>query len=311
MRIRTYQPGDEAAQAAIYNDAAAGLPKFKPATEHEVRRRCQAADFDPQTRFFAEVNDRPVGYAAFHANGRVSYPWCRPGHHDLAEPLFQAVIEAMAKRGHRLALAAYRKDWAAPGEFLLRHGFRQAREMVNFIVDPLDLPTSPDIRRTSLTPVGREDLPSLMGMVERPRISEEELEKAWLGNTYFGADALFALRRQGDDGPVAVGILVTNPEYADARLLDADMPCFRLGAFGTEGMQTKRINGLFSFMTSGPEDANRLALDLAGHAVSVMEAQASAEALAAQAPSDAPRLLQFYERYFQRQGSFPVFERAL
>jgi hypothetical protein len=31
--------------------------------------------------------------------------------------------------------------------------------------------------------------------------------------------------------------------------------------------------------------------------------------LAAQVPSDAAHLLRFYERYFKRQGAFPVFER--
>ena len=31
MLIRTYQPGDEQAQARIYNAAAGSLPAFKPA----------------------------------------------------------------------------------------------------------------------------------------------------------------------------------------------------------------------------------------------------------------------------------------
>ena len=33
--------------------------------------------------------------------------------------------------------------------------------------------------------------------------------------------------------------------------------------------------------------------------------------LAAQVPSDAPHLVAFYESYFQKQGSFPVFEREV
>src|SRR5262249_51646942 len=32
MTIRTFQPGDDAVQVSIYNEAAADLPKFKPAT---------------------------------------------------------------------------------------------------------------------------------------------------------------------------------------------------------------------------------------------------------------------------------------
>src|SRR5262245_60471321 len=47
MKIRTFQPGDEAVQAEIYNEAAAALPKFKPATSPEVQRRTRAGDFDP------------------------------------------------------------------------------------------------------------------------------------------------------------------------------------------------------------------------------------------------------------------------
>ena len=39
MTIRTFQPGDEATQVAIYNEAAAALPRFKPATAVEVQRR--------------------------------------------------------------------------------------------------------------------------------------------------------------------------------------------------------------------------------------------------------------------------------
>ena len=53
MTIRNFQSGDEAAQVSIYNEATAALPKFKPATLDEVRRRCRAADFDVGSRFFA------------------------------------------------------------------------------------------------------------------------------------------------------------------------------------------------------------------------------------------------------------------
>jgi hypothetical protein len=33
--------------------------------------------------------------------------------------------------------------------------------------------------------------------------------------------------------------------------------------------------------------------------------------IAAQCPSDVPHLLRFYQAYFRRQGSFPIFERPL
>src|SRR5579884_2908103 len=99
MTIRTYQPGDDAALVSIYNEAAAGLPKFKPATLDEVRRRVRGPDFDPATRLFALVDGRPVGYATFHANGRVSFPWCRSGHEAFAGPLFQAALDGLRARG--------------------------------------------------------------------------------------------------------------------------------------------------------------------------------------------------------------------
>src|SRR5690348_15345284 len=99
MTIRTFAAGDDAAQVSIYNEAAGSLPKFKPATLDEIRRRCRAADFDPTTRLFALADGRPVGYATFLANGRVSYPWCRKGHEARAEPLFEAVLAAMKQRG--------------------------------------------------------------------------------------------------------------------------------------------------------------------------------------------------------------------
>ena len=87
MTIRTFQPGDEVAQVSIYNEAAGDLPKFKPATLDEVRRRLRDPDFDPATRFYAVADGRPVGYATFQPSGRVSFPWCRKGHEALAEPL--------------------------------------------------------------------------------------------------------------------------------------------------------------------------------------------------------------------------------
>ena len=98
MTIRTFRPGDDAAQVGIYNEAAADLPKFKPATLDEIRRRTRAAEFDPGTRFFAEENGPPLGYCSFHANGRVSFPWCRRGHEGHAEALFQAILAEMQAR---------------------------------------------------------------------------------------------------------------------------------------------------------------------------------------------------------------------
>jgi hypothetical protein len=313
VKIRTFQPGDEGPQAAIYNEAAGPLPRFKPATEEEVRRRCRAHDFDPQSRVYGEVDGQAAAYATFHVNGRVSYPWCRAGAESAAEPLFQAVLSAMAKRGIRQAFAAYRGDWHEQLEFFLAHGFHQSREMVNFIADRKDLSARMRPKTMPVDKVHRRDLGSLAGMAARVRrnLSVEELECSWFQNPYFSSDALFAARGSENGEPAAVGIFIANSAYTNAGVVDANMPCFRLGAFGTEGMQVKRIDGLFSFMASDRSDAEPVALDLLRHGLSVQKEETGGEMVAAQAPSDVPYLMQFYQRHFRRQGSFPILERDL
>src|SRR5947199_1372821 len=86
VNFRTFQRGDEAAQVAIYNEAAGTLPRFKPASLPEVQRRALADDFDASLRFYAIVDGQPVAYAVGNRNGRVRFPWCRKGHEALAEP---------------------------------------------------------------------------------------------------------------------------------------------------------------------------------------------------------------------------------
>src|SRR5438046_2341855 len=99
MPIRTYKPGDDVAQVGIYNEAAGGLPKFKPATVDEVRRRISSPSFDPSTRLVAEEQGLVVGYCTVHPNGRVSFPWTRKGFESEAGPLLSAALNALKKRG--------------------------------------------------------------------------------------------------------------------------------------------------------------------------------------------------------------------
>ena len=311
MTIRTYQPGDETAQVSIYNEAAAELPKFKPATIDEVRRRCRGADFDPGTRFYALEEDKPVAYATFQANGRVSLPWCRKGHESWVEPLFERVLEAMRGRGLKKAFAAYRADWPAARDFFLGHGFRQDREMLNFVMDLIEMPTPAARVSTTITPLTPGDLDALAeigaGVLRQER---PVLEREFFRNPYYEESALFALRNRPGGRPTAIGLLVANPAYAAPAALDGMMPCFRLGAFGTEGMTTKRINGLFSFLVEEPRNASRAGLDLLGYAAYLLQ-ETQVETLAAQVPSDVPHLVRFYQQYFRPQGRFPLFEREL
>ncbi len=312
MTIRNFQPGDEVAQVDIYNEATAALPKFKPAALDEVRRRCLAPDFDPASRFFAIEKEQPVGYATFHANGRVNYPWCRKGFANLAEPLLETVLQAMRKRGMKKAFAAYRGDWTAQREFFLQHGFQPTREMVNFWLDPADLPTPAARRAFPITPAQPRDAAAIFQLAPQTfRINgPAELEQHLFRNAYFSPDAVFVARAKSDSAVLAAGVLVSAPGYADPMQVDAGMPCFRLGAFGTERMQTKRINGLFSFVAKEGNDLSPLALDLVAHAASRLHSN-EVPTFAAQVPSDVPHLLRFYQNYFRPQGSFPVYERPL
>jgi hypothetical protein len=312
MEIRPYRPGDEAAQVSIYNEVAAELPKFKPATLDEVRRRGRGPDHDPSTHLLALEGGKPIGYVRFHTNGRVSYPWCRKGLEAAAQPLFDALLQAMKARNLGRALAAYRADWPVQQAFFQTNGFQPRREMVNFALDLVDMPTPMARPNSAISPATPEDVPAILQLgANILRVSDEAaLEKHLFHNPYFPADSLFVLRARTGTAPLAVGIVVANPAYAHPLQVDAAMPCFRLGAFGTEDMQTKRINGLFSFLAADARDTHPLALDLMGYAAYKLR-DTDVETFAAQVPSDAGHLLRFYKQYFQRQASFPVLERVL
>jgi hypothetical protein len=312
MNIRTYEAGDDAAQVSIYNEAAADLPKFKAATLDEVRRRLRGKDFDPAARFFALANGRPMGYVTFQRNGRVSYPWCRKGFEALADPLFLHALQAMKQRGLARAFAAYRGDWPTIGDFFRRHGFEQTREMINYVLDLADMPTPAARPCVPITPVTPDDLPDLLALVPNVlRVRDATaLEQYLLHNPYFPPEAAFVLRGRGGSRPAALGIVVANPGYANPKQVDASMPCFRLGAFGTEDQQTKRLNGLFSVLIPEGRDMNPHGLDLLGHAAFLLT-ETDVESVGAQVPSDVPHLARFYKQYFRKQGSFTIYEREL
>ena len=313
MTIRNFQAGDELTQIDIYNSSAALLPNFKPATLAEVQRRIKARDFDPGTRIYGEIQGKVVGYATFDRDGRVSFPWTLPGHEHLREPLFEAQIAAVQKAGIDKIFAAYREDWPSVNDFFLTHGFHKARDMVNFAINLVDMPTPAAMPSTSFTHLEPQDVPALLNLAPEVLHTEkiEVLTKYLFKNPYFPPESLFTLRARGGKEPIAVGILIADPSYADPNLVDSSMPCFRLGAFGTEGTNTKRIKGLFSFLARQDRSLTHLGMDLLGQASYRLRVTDDIETLAAQVPSDAPGLLNFYSRNFHRQGSFPIFERVI
>ena len=262
MLIRSYQPGDEHAQARIYNEATASLPGFKPASAQEIARRDQAADFDPSTRFFAEHNDEVVGYAGFGSNGRVNCPWCLLGGETSRELLIEAVLAEMSSRGLLEAWAAYRADWLPALQVLDEHGFRQKRSMINYVAEVPSLRAS---RRLSgddvIEPFGRRDVPLLIALL--PELfagsTVSALEQFFWHNPFYDfGGSLWVLRDRTRRALRGVYSLVVDDSFADPTKIDPAMPCFRLGAFGTERERHKRVNGLFSCVFADDGDADAL-----------------------------------------------------
>jgi hypothetical protein len=309
MVIRAYLPGDETTQVAIFNASAAGLPGFKPATVDEVARRYRTVDPDPASKLYADEDGEVVGYAVFNPNGRVSYPWCLPHAQAQRGPLLESVLAAMCQRGHTEAFAVYRGDWEPVLTFFQAHGFSPARTMINYAAERAGLPRSAVPSDQVIRPLERGDLPQI---VELGRRLFAASDRATLGeffwkNPFFDASSLFALAPASDPGKLlAAALLIANPAYADPTKIDAAMPCFRLGAFGTESQRHKRVSGLFSCVF----DSEPAAETLLAEAVRRVEA-AGLTHLAAQAPSDQPALVAFYDRFLRRQGSFPILRRAI
>lgn len=311
MTIRTFEPGDDVAQVDVYNEAASGLPRFKPATLIEVRRRCNTTDFDPATRFYAVAEGQVVGYATFALSGRVGFPWCRPGFERFREPLLAAVLQAMRTRGLTVAWTAYRADWEPLRDFFIQQGFSKTQQIHNFLLDLVEMPTLAGRGPAPTSPLRREDLPGLLSICPGFLRSRDvaELEQHLFHNPYFPPESV-QVRRDASGQVLAASIEVDNPTYADPHVIDSSMPCFRLGAWGTEGLTHKRIRGGFSVLVPPTGEGQKLALDLLLLAARRLD-EADIHALAAQVTDTQGHLLRFYRSYFRQQGSFPIFERPL
>jgi hypothetical protein len=170
--------------------------------------------------------------------------------------------------------------------------------MINFVQNLTDMPT-PGVRAaSSVVPMEKKDVAGVLALGEGLlQVSTTALlEKHLLANPFFPSDSVFVVPGATEGLPKAVGLLVLNSSYAQPERVDGDMPCFRLGAFGTEGMETKKINDLFSFMARPGRHCHALGLEMLGHALHQLF-HTPLGVLAAQVPSDAPHLLRFLERF--------------
>jgi hypothetical protein len=311
VNIRTFQAGDEVVQASLFNIAAFALPGFKPATADDVKKRTRGRGFDPTARFYAEDGGQVIGYCALEPEqNRISFPWCKKGHESAAGPLFDAALRSARDRGLTSVFAAYRHDWQPVLQFLTDRGFAVARDIINYCADPVDLPTLVNRSKLPINRLQREDLPAIAAMGKGIiRLPLEKLENYFFSNPYFPAEAFLVLRAS-DEKPKALGIGLESSTYAEVKKIDPLAPCFRLGAFGTEGLNTKRVNGLFSFIVANPSEALTAGLALLSEASQEMT-DGTVTALAAQCPSDMPHLVNFYKQYFKEHGRFPMLEKRL
>jgi hypothetical protein len=311
MRIRTYQPGDEQAQARIYNSAAGSLPAFKPASADEIARRYQGDDTDPGSRLYAVIDEEVVGYAVFCENGRVSYPWCLPGADEVREALLGGLLDEMGRRGLPEAWAAYRADWSTVLDFFKGQAFVEKRQMINYLAEVAWMPDNREIPDDRIIePLSREEVsqvaalaPGLFAAIE-PRSLEAFF---WEHPDYDFSESFFTLKERRTGKVLGACLLVSSDRFADPSKIDAAMPCFRLGAFGTERERHKRVNGLFScaFVDEAEGELLLAAPDWA------RARRSGLTHVAAQAPSDSAALCAFYDRYFHRQGAFPILARRL
>jgi len=311
VNIRTFQPGDEVTQAGIFNVAANALPGFKPASAEEVKRRTRARSFDPTARFFAMEEGQTVGYCVLEPEQeRISFPWCKKGFEAAAPALLESALRSARERGLKSLFIAYRRDWAGVLQFFENAGFHRLREMVNYWADPLDMPTRVSRGKLPIDRLRRDDVPAVAAMGRGViRLPADHLESYFFANPYFAAESFLVLRDR-DRTPLAVGVGLESANFADVKAIDPLAPCFRLGAFGTEGLNAKRVNGLFSYVVADPANALTAGLALLSEASQEMT-EGTVTALAAQCPSDAPHLLSFYARYFKEQGRFPVLVKEL
>src|SRR5207302_11309389 len=126
-------------------------------------------------------------------------------------------LTGLKERGVRRAYAAYHRDWPAPAQFFPTQGMPKVRDMVNFYQELTDMPTM--LTRPG-SPIGAfepGDMPALyaMGAELWHGMTQTELWRHLMENPYFPPESLFVIRGRNDRTPLAVGILIYDPMFAD------------------------------------------------------------------------------------------------
>jgi len=104
-----------------------------------------------------------------------------------------------------------------------------------------------------------------------------------------------------------VGLLIVDDRFADPTKIDAAMPCFRLGAFGTERERHKRVNGLFSAVFADVTEGELLLSWL----VETRARPAGLTSIAAQGALRCAGARCPVRPLLRRQGGFPILSRRL
>ncbi len=185
--------------------------------------------------------------------------------------------------------------------------------MVNYLLKFENMPTPSSKLGNTVTAATDDDFEGIFALdpsVFRVPDAKSLRDALWY-NPYIDRQSVFVLRNRGDGTPIAAGVFIIDPTYADPSVIDADMPCFRLGAFGTEGMTAKRVKGLFSFVAKPERNLFSIGMDMLGHAANLLRDEDEILCYTAQVASDAGALHSFYQRVFEKQGAFPVYERTL
>jgi hypothetical protein len=196
-------------------------------------------------------------------------------------------------------------------DFLRGHQFIQIRSMINYVAEKSRLPVLDRLPATRLvTNLKRDELPDLATLMPASfgKVDVATLGRFFWENPFYAfPDHLLALKDADSGNLRGISLMVLDDRFADPTKIDSSMPCFRLGAFGTETQRHKRVNGLYSCLFVDEVDGDLL---LAASLASI-SGKFTLNYFAAQAPDDAPALCAWYDRHFEHQGSFPILSRPL